>query len=151
VVAYGVEVVGDKAKGTVKLLNINSLKVEKELSGHKAGISDLEFSPDGLLLASAGLDRKLQMWVVDHVEDLPIVMDNNNGYVWKLSFSKGSDYLIASFNDGEVRVWPTDPKMLADQVCPKLSRNMTQEEWDIYVGNNVLYESTCKSLLIKSF
>ena len=151
VIAYGVEVVGDKAKGTVKLLNINTLKVEKELSGHKAGISDLEFSPDGLLLASAGLDRKLQMWVVDHVEDLPIVMDNNNGYVWKLSFSKGSDYLIASFNDGEVRVWPTDPKMLADQICPKLSRNMTQEEWDIYVGNNVLYESTCKSLLIKSF
>jgi WD40 repeat protein len=150
-VAYGVEVVGEKAKGTVKLLNINTQKVEKELGGHKAGISDLEFSPDGLLLASAGLDRKLQMWVVDHVEDLPIVMDNNNGFVWKLSFSKGSDYLIASFNDGEVRVWPTDPKMLADQVCPKLGRNMTPEEWDIYVGNNVTYESTCKNLLIKSF
>jgi len=151
VVAYGVEVVGERARGTVKLMNINTQKVEKELSGHKAGISDLEFSPDGLLLASAGLDRKLQMWVVDHVEDLPIVMDNNNGYVWKLSFSKGSDYLIASFNDGEVRVWPTDPKMLAVQVCPKLSRNMTPEEWEIYVGNNVGYESTCKSLLIKSF
>jgi len=151
IVAYGLEVVGEKSKGTVKLLNIDTQKVEKELSGHKAGISDLEFSPDGLLLASAGLDRKLQMWVVDHVEDLPIVMDNNNGYVWKLSFSKGSDYLIASFNDGEVRVWPTDPKMLADQVCPKLSRNMTTEEWEIYVGNSVGYESTCKSLLIKSF
>lgn len=151
IVAYGLEVVGEKAKGTVKLLNLSTQKVEKELGGHKAGISDLEFSPDGLLLASAGLDRKLQMWVVDHVEDLPIVMDNNNGYVWKLSFSKGSDYLIASFNDGEIRVWPTDPKMLADQVCPKLSRNMTPEEWEIYVGNNVGYESTCKSLLIKSF
>lgn len=151
IIAYGLEIVGEKAKGTVKLFNISTLKVDKELGGHKAGISDLEFSPDGLLLASAGLDRKLQMWVVDHVEDLPIVMDNNNGFVWKLSFSKGSDYLIASFNDGEVRVWPTDPKMLADQVCPKLSRNMTPEEWEIYVGNGVGYESTCKSLLIKSF
>jgi WD40 repeat protein len=150
-VAYGLEVIGEKPKGTVKLFNINTQKVEKELSGHKAGISDLEFSPDGLLLASAGLDRKLQMWVVNHEEDLPIVMDNNNGYVWKLSFSRGSDYLIASFNDGEIRVWPTDPKMLAEQVCPKLSRNMTPEEWEIYVGNSVGYESTCKSLLIKSF
>jgi len=151
IVAYGLEVVGETSKGTVKLFNINTQKVDKELSGHKAGISDLEFSPDGLLLASAGLDRKLQMWVVDHVEDLPIVMDNNNGYVWKLSFSKGSDYLIASFNDGEIRVWPTDPKMLADQVCPKLSRNMTPEEWGIYVGNSIGYETTCKNLLIKSF
>ncbi len=80
-VAYGVEQVKEK-RGTVKLFDINSMRVEKELSGHRAGISDLEFSHDGLLLASAGLDRKLQMWVVDHVNDLPIVMDNNNGYVW---------------------------------------------------------------------
>ncbi len=150
IVAYGLEFVNEK-KGTVKLLDINTKKVVKELSGHKAGISDLEFSPDGLLLASAGLDRKLQMWVVDHEEDLPVVMDNNNGYVWSLSFSKGSDYLLASCNNGEVRIWPTDPKMLAEQVCPKLTRNMTPDEWKIYVGNNVPYESTCRSLLIKSF
>jgi WD40 repeat protein/energy-coupling factor transporter ATP-binding protein EcfA2 len=149
-IAYGVEMVNDK-KGNVKLFNVPSRKVEKELSGHKAGIYDLEFSPDGLLLASAGLDRKVQMWVVDHEEDLPIVMDNNNGYVWSIAFAKGSDYLLASFNNGEVRIWPTDPKMLADQICPKLTRNMTPEEWKIYVGNDVMYESTCKSLLIKSF
>lgn len=150
IIAYGVENTADR-KGVVKLFNSSLNKVEKELGGHKAGISDLEFSPDGLLLASAGLDRKVQMWVVDHEEDLPVVMDNNNGFVWSLAFAKGSDYLLASFNNGEVRLWPTDPKMLADQICPKLTRNMTPEEWKIYVGNDVLYESTCKSLLIKSF
>ncbi len=149
-VAYGVEAISEK-RGVVKLMDIKSHKVTKELLGHKAGISALEFSPNGSLLASAGLDRKLQMWVVDHVDDLPIVMDNNNGYVWDLAFSKDSDYLLASFNDGEVRQWPTDPKALADQICPKLSRNMTPEEWDIYVGNGVSYETTCKSLLIKSY
>jgi WD40 repeat protein len=105
-----------------------------------------------LLLASAGLDHKLQMWVVDHEqEDLPVVMDNNGGNIWKLSFTSNSDYLLASCNNGEIRVWPTDPKMLADQICPKLSRNMTQEEWEIYVRNNIGYEATCKNLLIKDF
>ncbi|HCW07585.1 MAG TPA: hypothetical protein DGG95_09515 [Cytophagales bacterium] len=141
-VAYGVELVAEK-KGSVKIFDLNSKKVEKELSGHKAGISDLSFSPDGLLLASAGLDRKLQMWVVDHVDDLPVVMDNNNGYVWSLGFSKNSDYLVASCNDGEVRIWPTNPKILAELVCPKVSRNMTKEEWGIYVGNDIPYQSTC--------
>lgn len=152
-VAYGVEVINDQQKvvrGSVKLLELDTKKV-KELSGHKSGITDLEFSPDGLLLASAGLDRKLQMWVVDHENDLPILMDNNNGYVWDIAFTKGSDYLIASCNDGEIRFWPTDPRMLAEQVCPKLKRNMTPEEWEIYVGNNIGYESTCQSLLIKDF
>jgi len=149
--AYGVEVINEQQKvvrGVVKLLDLDTRKA-KELSGHKSGITDLEFSPDGLLLASAGLDRKLQMWVVDHEDDLPILMDNNNGYVWDISFTKGSDFLIASCNDGEIRFWPTDPRMLAEQVCPKLKRNMTPEEWEIYVGNNIGYESTCQSLLIK--
>ncbi len=149
--AYGVEVINEQQKvvrGIVKLMDLDTHKV-KELSGHKSGIMDLEFSPDGLLLASAGLDRKLQMWVVDHENDLPILMDNNNGYVWDISFTKGSDFLIASCNDGEIRFWPTDPKMLAEQVCPKLKRNMTPEEWEIYVGNNIGYESTCQSLLLK--
>jgi energy-coupling factor transporter ATP-binding protein EcfA2 len=154
VLAYGVEVIseGKITRGTVKILEVESKKV-KELAGHKAGIADLEFSPDGKLLASAGLDRKLQMWVVDHEEDLPIVMDNNNGNVWHLAFAKGSDYLLASCNNGEVRVWPTDTRMLAEQVCPKLKRNMTKEEWRIYVGDEkeIPYESTCRSLLIKDF
>lgn len=153
IIALGVEVINEKrnvVRGTVKLLDLSTNKV-KELSGHKAGISDLKFSPDGLLLASAGLDSKLQMWVIDHEEDLPIVMDNNNGSVWDIGFTPDSNYLIASCNNGEVRIWPTDIRMLAEQVCPKMQRNMTQEEWDSYVGKDVDYESTCRSLLIKSF
>ena len=153
VVAYGVEVYGDNqavTKGLVKIIDLNTQKV-KELSGHKAGVTDIEFSPDGKLLASAGLDRKLQMWVVDHAEDLPVVMDNNNGNVWKLGFAKGSDYLVAACNDGQIRVYPTDTRVLAERVCPNLARNMTREEWRIYVGADIEYESTCKSLLIRDF
>lgn len=153
-VAYGVEVVNENGipvRGTVKLFDNNTKQVTKELSGHRSGISAIRFSPDGLLLASAGLDRKLQMWVVDQEEDLPILMDNNNGNIWDIGFAKDSNYLIASCNNGEIRVWPTDPKMLAEQVCPKLTRNMTPEEWEIYVANGIEYETTCKSLLISDF
>ncbi len=151
--AYGTSFLDQdsKWKGSVKLFNYATSETEKELRGHNAGVSDVEFSPDGLLLASAGYDKKLQMWVVDHEEDLPVVMDNNTGNIWKLAFAKGSNYLLASCNNGEIRVWPTDPKMLAEQICPKLKRNMSKEEWEIYVGNGIGYESTCKSLLISDF
>lgn len=153
VIAFGVEMIGEKNKvlrGVVKIMDLNTRRI-KELSGHKSGIADLEFSGDGLLLASSGLDSKLQMWVVDHEEDLPIVMDNNNGSVWDLAFTKDSNYLIASCNNGEIRVWPTDPRLLAEQVCPKMERNMTPDEWESYVGDGIGYETTCRSLLIKDF
>ena len=154
VIAYGVEVLdarGSTMRGTVKLFDLRQNKVLKSLEGHISAISDLDYSPDGTLLASAGLDNKLQMWVVDKEEDLPILMDNNNMNVWDIAFAKGSDYLIASSNNGEIRVWPTNPKTLAEQICPKLTRNMTPEEWEAYVGNNIDYESTCRSLLISNF
>jgi len=153
-IAYGTELLNEKGipfKGTVKLYDLVFQKQIKELSGHKAGVSDIKFSPDGLLLASAGLDKRMHMWVVDHEEDLPILMDNNNGQVWDMAFSAGSDFLLTSCNNGEIRVWPTNPSMLAEQVCPKLPRNMTAEEWNIYVANGITFESTCKSLLIKEF
>lgn len=138
-------------RGSVKIMDYLTMETVKELRGHNAGVSDVEYSPDGGLLASASYDRSLHMWVVGKEEDLPIVMDNNNGNIWSLAFAEGSDYLIASCNDGEIRVWPTDPRMLAERICPKLKRNMTQEEWDVYVAHNIGYESTCQSLLISDF
>jgi hypothetical protein len=89
--------------------------------------------------------------VLEHPEDLPIVMDNNNGFVWDIEFTRASDYLIAACHESEIRVWPTNPDYLANQVCPKLKRNMTQEEWDTYVGAQIPYENTCVNLLIKDY
>jgi glucose/arabinose dehydrogenase len=145
-IAYGIEVIGSNRqvqRGIIKIYDLTTNRV-KELGGHKSGVSDIEFSPDGSLLASAGLDKKLQMWVVDHEEDLPIVIANNNGSIWSIGFSKDSDYLVASFDNGEVRIWPTDPKKLADLVCPQLNRSMTSEEWAIYVADNIAIEKTCE-------
>jgi WD40 repeat protein len=153
-IAYGVEVLGENnqtLRGTVKIYEMSQQRVTKQLSGHNSGISELKFSPDGLLLASAGLDKKLQMWVVEHPEDLPIQMTNNNGNIWDISFTKDNNYLVASCNSGEIRVWPTDPRALAELVCPKLTRNMTPEEWALYVEKDQSPEITCKSLVIEKF
>lgn len=152
-IAYGVEVVDENKKvtrGLVKLMDLETKRI-KELTGHKSGVSDLEFSPDGLLIASAGLDKKLQMWVVDKEEDLPILMDNNNGNIWDIAFTKGSNFLLAACNSGEIRVWPTDTKYLAERVCPALKRNLSPEEWTTWVSKDLPYETTCKSLLINDF
>jgi hypothetical protein len=148
--AYGTFEINDK-RGLVKLFSMSSRKDVRQFAGHKAGVYDVEFSPDGKLLASAGSDRKLQMWVLDHPEDLPIVMDNNNGFVWDIGFTTGANFLVAACHNSEIRIWPTNPELLANQVCPILKRNMTKEEWETYVGNDIPYEDTCVTLLIKDY
>jgi WD40 repeat protein/energy-coupling factor transporter ATP-binding protein EcfA2 len=150
-IAYGTYEIRDK-RGLVKMYDfVNRKKSDRQFSGHKAGVFDVEFSPDGKLLASAGADSKVQMWVLDFPEDLPIVMDNNNGIIRDIQFANGSNYLIAACRETEIRVWPTNPDFLAKKVCPKLKRNMTLDEWSKYVGNDIKYETTCVDVLINDF
>jgi WD40 repeat protein len=135
-------------RGVVKLYDLRTKKIERQFTGHRAGVYDIEFSPDGALLASAGSDKRLQMWVLDHPEDLPVIMDNNNGFIWDIAFAKGSNYLVAACSESEIRVWPTDPSLLATPVCSFLKRNMTQGEWSKYVGDDIEFEFTCEKFLI---
>jgi len=147
--AYGVEDVPN-VRGLVKLYDF-ATKQTRQFTGHRAGVYDVEFSQDEKLLASAGLDKRLQLYVLENPDDLPVVMDNNNGFVWDITFAKGADYLIAACSESEIRVWPTDPAVLAEKICPQLTRNMSQDEWKKYVGNKIDYENTCVRLLIKDY
>lgn len=140
-IAYGTDDLVNK-RGQVKLYKLDTQE-SRQFSGHQAGVFAVAISPDGKLLASAGSDRKLQMWVLDHPEELPVEMDNNNGFIFDVAFSKGSDYLIAATSESEIRVWPTDMSVLADQICPQLTRNMTPYEWNKYVGDDIDFEDTC--------
>jgi energy-coupling factor transporter ATP-binding protein EcfA2 len=149
--AYGMEDTANK-RGLVKIYDLQT-KTTRQFTGHKAGVYDVEFSPDEKLLASAGSDKRLQLYVLEAPDDLPVVMENNNGFIWDIEFAKGSNYLIATCSESEIRVWPTDPSLLAEQICPnsKMTRNMTQDEWKKYVGNDIQYENTCVRLLIKEY
>ena len=151
VLAYGID---DKAnkRGIVRTYDLSTQEV-RQFSGHKAGVNDIEFSPDGKLLATAGADKRLLLWILGSPEYLPITMDNNNGFIWDIAFTPESKYLIAACSESEIRVWPTDPELMAQQICPKLKRNMTMDEWKTYVGAGVetKYEPTCVGLLIKDY
>ncbi|MCU0398346.1 MAG: hypothetical protein MUC73_09615 [Cyclobacteriaceae bacterium] len=148
--AYGTYEKNDQ-RGLVKIYNVQQRKEVRQYTGHRAGVYDVAFSPDGKLLASAGSDKRMQMWVLDHPEDLPIQMDNNNGFIWDIEFSRDSKYLIAACHESEIRVWPTDPELLAKKICPLLKRNMTPDEWTKYVGSDIKYETTCINLLISDY
>jgi hypothetical protein len=150
VLAFGTDDFTNK-RGLLKTYNLSTQEV-RQFTGHRSGVNDVEFSPDGKLMASAGADKRLLLWIVDNPQALPVTMGNNAGFIWDIAFTANSNYLVAACSESEIRVWPTDPALLAEKICPMLKRNMTMDEWRKYVGEgDIQYEPTCVGLLINDY
>ena len=140
--------IGDEL-GDLRLWDTKTKTVIEQLKGHKARVNSIAFTHDDKLLASASYDGTIQLWVMDKLGELPIVLKDNGSYIWDIAFTAGNKHLIAGGNNGETRVWPTNASDMASELCDKLKRNMTQDEWKRYIGTSVDFRNTCKSLLLE--
>ncbi|MGK7390632.1 MAG: nSTAND1 domain-containing NTPase [Candidatus Cyclobacteriaceae bacterium M2_1C_046] len=132
-------------KGMVDIITLDDGKI-KELLGHRGRVNKLEFSPDGNYLATGSFDRKIYLWVMDELNELPTVLDDHNGYIWDLDFSEDGNFIVASVGTGNLKLWPVNPGLMARNACDMIFRNMTQDEWRAYAGTEIEYQKTCKEL-----
>lgn len=134
----------------VYLWSVPNDKIFRTLRGHTSRINTIEFSHDGLLLATASFDNKVQLWNMFDLNKLPIVMQDNFGaYAWDVKFSADDNYLVIGTKNGKIKKWPIHAELMADEMCKHIKENMTIEEWDRFVGNNIEFRNTCISLLIE--
>jgi WD40 repeat protein len=135
---------GDK-NGKILIINAQSGKLIKTLSGHASRILDLKFSPDNRMLASSGLDGVIRIWNASDWNDLPVEIKEQESWVKSLAFSPdGSKLYSSSNNNNLIYIWPVKATQIADEVCGYLKRQLTQQEWNAYFGSDVAYKEVCK-------
>lgn len=143
--------IGDQ-EGDIILWDMVEGKQIRRLTGHSAKITDLEFSNDNTLLASTSFDGTARVWVMDLLNDLPLVLDDHgtgNGskrWVWSAAFSPDGKTLMTGAGDGIIRYWPTHPDEMAEKICDneKVAHNLSENSWRAYVGAGIDYEETCE-------
>jgi len=108
---------GDAQEANLSKNDISSVEIELEenptriLKGHKNAVSQIVFSPDGKLLASASRDSTIRLW--DMTTGEASVLAGHQGVVSRIAFSPDGKWLASSGGDGEIFLWNVAAKKIA--------------------------------------
>jgi WD40 repeat protein len=105
------------------------------LEGHKGDVLSVAFSPDGRWIVSGDDRGTLRFWDAKTRQPIGEPLQGHNGYVLSIAFSPDGSRIIAGGLDGTLFSWPA-PKSWPDELCKKLSRNMSPEEWGEWVSKD---------------
>lgn len=134
---------GDQ-RGNVRLFETGSWNLLTSLRGSSARIEAVRFSPEGNYLASSSYDGKVLLWDMHNLNNSPVTMEDNRGFVFTVAFDPRGNYILSGSNTMKAR--PVKARMLTENFCNKIHRNFTIEEWETYVGEDIKYKKTCPEL-----
>ena len=124
----------------VQLWNVERNQMESVV---RHGARSLSFSSDGNLLATSEQDQR-----VTHVWDVAtgqeVARPTNDATVWSVAFSPNAKYLGVA-GDPYSRLWPMQSADLIGEVCGRVTRNLSLDEWHLYFGD-FPYHKTCNNL-----
>ena len=135
------------SKGNVNIWDTNKKAVVESLEGHRSRIYDIDFNIDDKLMATSSLDGTVRLWDCTNLNNQPIELRDHESWVLSISFSPDGENLVTSSNQEErILVWPIKPDEIAQEIKPLIERNLTKEEWDAFVAEDIDYEKTIPEL-----
>lgn len=142
--------IGDR-DGMIELWDIVKRVKVSEVKAHNARVSSISFNPNFNQMATASFDKSVRIWRRDDFTEPPISFTDNDDYILSIGFSPSGDALVSASRAGTVVSRAPHADILAENICMLVTRNLSEEEWSVYVGRDIEYQNTCpeKSVQIR--
>ncbi|MEM6361303.1 MAG: High-affnity carbon uptake protein Hat/HatR [Bacteroidota bacterium] len=137
--------IGD-VDGLIKVFKLFSNDTPSDLIGHTSEIDQIEFSADGRFIATASKDKTVKLWNRKEPNTQPINLKDHPTWVWTITFSPDNNQILAGTQESVVRSWPTTIEAMSDEICGQIDRNLSKDEWTLFVSEDIEYEKTCENI-----
>src|SRR5262249_55518579 len=94
------------ATWTIRLISTETWTDEHKLIGHNGVVNGLAFSPDSMLLASAGGDKTVRLWDVEDGRERSVLLGHTR-LATGVAFAPDRRTIVPVAMDGTARVWRT--------------------------------------------
>jgi len=131
------------AEGTNRRWDIAGSESEvAPLDWHSKSVRALLFPNDDTLI-SVRNDSNVLKWNLNDPGNPEVIANPNVPQSASLS-PDGLWVALGSAYEGRIQIASVESESLVDLVCPQVGRNLTQVEWDNFIGKDVDYEKTCQ-------
>ena len=122
--------------GAIILWDMNTREVlGQPLLGHSGLVKTIVFSPDGTTLASGGFDSNIILWDVVTRQPIGQPLTGHTGAIFSLAYKPNSKTLASGSIDNTVILWNLDPQIWVADLCRRVGRTFTQDEWKQFFEN----------------
>lgn len=122
--------------GTIWLKDKNGSM--QKLVGHQSRISKMKMN--GRRLYSSSYDGSVNLWISDNekIEPMPLLQTSNWIMHFQLDSTKETFWMCDA--KGNIAAVNISINKMVEAMKKKMKRNLTTEEWNYFIGQNVLYE-----------
>lgn len=119
-------------------------QVGDPLTGHRGAAAAVSIDSAGRHVASAGSDDDIRLWDIESHQAFGERLTGHTEQLLGLDFSPDGRRLASASFDGTVRLWPATAS--PEDLCAKLTSNMSQRQWNDWVSPEIDYVTTCPDL-----